>query len=286
MAAQKLTGLSGLAGYQTVIEENSQATPEERMGGTADPSHSKYLAEDYIRRGAQIGEPIGPYGPDNQMLSDESWFWESGGYPIEDPDMDLTPSNRAGPWPKGILSGPVGGTGPDDTGPKLVQLAGLHGIESNADRRFTRNRDEAQNNEWQTIEQLNPGNTLTEPGTPKQSLSSGFGWGTRDRVQSMARQNEYGFDSTHQHRRWAVAPIPGNYMYLQPGGRPMVKSLPGPARPPIGPDSPFAGQDLGASFSADGAILQNVPSEYTSPPSPNLSNAAVSAVNDSVVEWY
>jgi hypothetical protein len=280
-----LTGLSGLAGYQTQIDEDSQATPEERMGGTADPSHSKYLAEDYIRRGAQMGAPIGPYGPDNQMLGDESWFWESGGEPNEDPAFDHTPSKRAGPWPKGILSGPVGSPGPEDTGPKLAQLSALHGIDTNAEIRSQSGGTTALNDDWQTVDQINPGSSMLEPAS-KQSMSSGYGWGTRDRTVSMARQNEFGFDSAHQWRRFANGGIPGNTMWLRPGGRPMVKSLPGPARPPIGPDSPFAGQNLGAAFDINGAILQNVPSEYVAPPQPSLGGAAVSTENDSVVEWY
>jgi len=282
-----LTGLTGLAGYQTQIDEDSQATPDQRSGNAVDPRHGEFLAEDYIRRGAQIGEPRGPYGPDNQMLGDESYFWEPGGSYADDPTIDRTPSNRAGPWPKGILSGPVGGPGPDDTGPKLHQLAGLHGIDTNADAKKQHTMADPLNDGWGTIDQLNPGSdTLAE--LPKQSMSSGFGWGTRDRRQSMGAQNEHGFDSTHQYRRWAEVgtSLPGNYMWLQPGGRPMVKSMPGPARPAIGPDSPFAGDNLGSAFDINGAILQNVPSEYVAPPQPALSQAPVTAYNDSYVEWY
>ena len=66
----------------------------------------------------------------------------------------------------------------------------------------------------------------------------------------------------------------------------MVKGLPGPARPPIGVDSPFYGDDLGAAFSINGAILQNVPPEYTPPPQPNLAASIASDSYDSVVEWY
>lgn len=281
-----ITGLSGLAGYQVLIDADNQATPEERMGGVADPSHAKYLAEDYIRRGAQIGEPRGPYGPDNQMLGDESWFWESGGSPEEDPIYDHTPSNRAGPWPKGILSGPVGGVGPDDTGPKLAQLASLHGINTNAGARSLTGGTAPLNDQWDTVDQLNPGETLTEKPGSKQAMASGYGWGTTDRTASMATQNEYGFDSAHQWRRYATGSIPGNYMWMKPGGRPMVKSLAGPARPAIGVDSPFAGQDLGQSFSINGAVLQNLPSEYVPPPQPALSKADVSSASDAVVEWY
>jgi len=283
--SQPLTGLSGLAGYQQQIDEDAQATPEQRMGGVVDPSHAKFLAEDYIRRGAQIGEPIGPYGPDNQMLGDTEWFWESGGDPLEDPTMDHTPSTRAGPWPKGIMSGAVGDRGPDTIGQNLAQSYVLHGIDTNAQARSNIGGTEALNDDWQTVEQLNPGHSdLVE--LPKQSMSAGYGWGTRDRTQSMGAQNEYGFDSTHQHRRFANGGIPGNNFWMRPGGRPMVKSLPGPARPAIGPDSPFAGQDLGRAFDINGAVLQNVPQEYEAPPTPNLSNAPSYAENDSYVEWY
>jgi len=135
------------------------------------------------------------------------------------------------------------------------------------------------------MEQVNAANSdLQQIG--RQAMSAGFGWGTRDRTQSFARQNEFGFDSAHVHRRYAQSPIPGNYMWMRPGGRPMVKGLPGPARPPIGPDSPFAGDDLGQSFNINGAILQNVPSEYVPPAQPNLAAAVVSDSFDSVVEWY
>jgi hypothetical protein len=281
-----LTGLSGLAGYQVTIEEDSQAGPEDRMGSFADPRHGQPSPEQYIRRGAQLGTPHGPYGPENQMLGDESWFWQPGGEEYQDPNYDYTPSKRAGPFPKGIASGPTPSAGPDDIANQLNQSAFIHGIDTNADAGHSYSREFALNDEWQTIDQTTPGHTDLRP-LDKQALSSGYQWGTRDVVQSMARQNEFGFDSAHQYRRWAAGPIPGNTMWMRPGGRPMAKSLPGPARPAIGVDSPFAGDDLGASFDIHGAVLQNVPSEYVAPPQPALSQAVVTPdYGDSVVEWY
>ena len=279
-----LAGLSGIAGYDVLIDEDSQATPEERMGGVADSRHSQYSPEDQIRRGSRIGAPRGPYGPDNQMLGDEVWFFQDGGHPEEDPTYDYTPIRHAGPWPKGILSGAVGAVGPEVSGPRRELSNQLHGMDTNADKARTRDLD-ALNDDWETIDQLNPGHT-EQTALPKQMMSSGFGWGTTDRAQSMERQNEFGFDSAHQHRRWATGAIPGNTMWLRPGGRPLVKNLPGPARLPIGTDSPFTGDDTGANFGIGGAILQNVPSEYVPPPQPNLGKAPISDVNESVVEWY
>lgn len=287
MAAKSLTGLTGLAGYQVQIDVNSQATPEERMGGVVDAAHSQYLAQPDIPRGSRIGTPIGPHGPENQLLGDDMWFLESGGMPSEDPNFDYTPRTHGGPWPKGIASGPnLGDVSPDAVASRLRQSYELHSDGMNADERSNKVRGEAKNDQWTTVDQIRPGNSDLEPGLPKQQQSSGFGWGWRDRSLSMARQNGYGFDSAHQWRRIGAGSIPGNYLWMRPGGRPMVKGMAGPARPAIGPDSPFAGQDLGQSFSADGAVLQNVPTEYVAPPQPRL--AAVPSVdsNDSYVEWY
>lgn len=288
MAAKPLTGLSGLAGYQVTVDENSQATPEERMGGTVDPAHEDYLAQANIPRGSRLGTPQGPYGPENQLLGDEMYFMEPGGSPSQDPDYDYTPNTHGGPWPKGIASGPnLGDTGPDAMANRRRQSFQLHSDGMNAEAASNRTRGEALNDTWTTVEQTNPGNSDLEPGLPKQQRSSGYGWGWRDRSLSLARQNEFGFDAAHQHRRIATGNIPGNFMWMKPGGRPMAKGLPGPARPAIGPDSPFAGQDLGQAFSVDGSILQNVPSEYVAPPQPRLAAApSVDSNSDSIVEWY
>jgi hypothetical protein len=286
MAAKPLTGLTGLAGYQVIVDENSQATAEDRMGGVADPAHADYLAQANIPRGSRIGTPQGPYGPENQLLGDDMWFFEAGGMPQEDPQYDYTPNTHAGPWPHGIASGPnLGDVGPDASAARRAQSYELHSKGMNAEAASNLSRQNALNDDWQTVEQTNPGHSDLAS-LPDQSKSSGYGWGTRDRSQSFARQNEFGFDSAHQHRRFAVGHIPGNFMWMKPGGRPMVKGLPGPARPAIGVDSPFAGQDIGQAFSYDGAILQNVPTEYVAPPQPRLASAPAVDANDSIVEWY
>lgn len=286
MAAQSLTGLSGLAGYQVIVDENSQATPEERMGNPVDPAHADYLAEANIPRGSRIGAPQGPHGPENQLLGDDGWFWEAGGSSSEDSLYDHTPNTHAGPWPKGVASGPnLGDTGPDASALRRQQSYELHSDGLNAEARSNLVRGVAENDEWDTVDQVNPGHSdLTS--LPAQAKSAGFGWGTRDRTQSFARQNEFGFDSAHQHRRFAVGNIPGNFMWMRPGGRPMVKGLPGPARPAIGANSPFEGQNLGAAFDVNGSILQNVPTEYVSPPQPRLAAAPAIDSNESYVEWY
>lgn len=288
---QGLNGLSAIAGFQVQIDEDSQATPEQRLGGPADPRHATVGEQarpyPWEANSTQAASMHGPYGPENQLLDDaEYWYLTPAGDESQDPYMDRTPSRRAGPFPKGIASGPVPSSGPDDIAYQLAQSAAIHAIDTNASAKLaTSSQGDVQQDEWNELLETNPGHSDLQP-IPKQMMSSGFMFGTRDRTQSMARQNEYGYDSSHMHRRYASGPIPGNTLWMRPGGRPMAKTLPGPARPPIGPDSPFAGQDLGVSFGIDGAYLQNIPSEYEAPPTPQLAPAAVSAVNNSVVEWY
>lgn len=266
----RFAGLSGVAGMQVQIDDQSQATPEQRHGSPADPRHKSHNIAGVhpypsLSNSAQSVTQHGPYGPENQLLSDFEWFIQGAGMATDDPYMDQTPSRRAGPFPKGISSGPVPGQGPDDIAIQLEQSAVIHGIKTNATKRSLYHQSgDVQQDNWMHYEQVNPGASMLAP-LPRQSMSSGFMWGTRSREQSFARQNEYGFDSAHQWRRYAQSPIPGNFLWMRPGGRLLHKTLAGPARPPIGLDSPFHGDDLGAAFGIDGAVLQNVPTEYTPP---------------------
>lgn len=286
---QGLTALTAIAGYQTSINEDAQATPEERSGGTVDPKHGHW--DPNANRVAYESQLVqagghGPYGPESQLLDDDEWHYFPAGNEMQDPYMDRTPSRRAGPWPKGIAS-PVPGENPDDIANQLRQSMAIHAIKTNAAKRSGYSPlGDINNDTWGGFYEVDPGHTDQQP-IGRQAMSSGYAYGTRDREHSFARQNEYGFDSAHKMRRYATGSVPGNYMYLEPGGRPLSKSLAGPARPAIGPDSPFGGQDLGQSFSIDGAILQTIPSEYVAPPQPELAPAVIAAsYGDAVVEWY
>lgn len=283
-----LTGLTGLAGYQVQIDSGAQATPEQRSGGTADPRHAQVgeSAPPYLWNSqlVQTGSH-GPYGPENQMLGDPEWIWQEAGDVADDPTFDRTPSTGAAPFPRGILSGPIPGENPDAVAFQRAQSAAIHGVNMGASARMQRGYD-ALNDSWDGFYEQNPGNTLTEGPPSDQYRSAGFMFGTTDRQQSFARQNEYGFDTAHMMRRYATGSIPGNNYWMRPGGRLLAKSLPGPARPPIGPDSPFAGQDLGQAFSISGAMLLNQPTEYVAPPQVNLVQPAVAADNYAAVEWY
>jgi hypothetical protein len=141
--------------------------------------------------------------------------------------------------------------------------------------------------DWKAFFDVDSGNSnLQRP--PAQIAAAAGGWGSRSREGGLAAQNEYGFDSHHFHRRYAAGSIPGNYMWMRPGSRPMIKSMPSSARPPVGSNSPFAGQDLGASFGYAGAVLMDPATEYVAPPTPYVAPATQATPSDAAPEiaWY
>lgn len=272
-----MDGLNGLAPLQQIDISNDVATPQERSGYPVNPrhAHTGEQARPYSWQSQEIqgGKTHGPYGVEAQMIGDEYWFLSPAGDPSQDPLMGKAPWTHAGPWP----ADPIG-DGSDDPDNIRRQLRDNYAL-----RAAVKPSDHAKNNvysrnfalqdDWEELYEINPGSDTLDS-LPPQSRS-GFapgGRGGTDRRQSNAHQNSFGYDSKHMHRRYAAGSIPGNYLWMKPGGRPMIKSLPGPARPPIGPDSPFSGDDIGLSFAYDnGAILQDNAAAYEAPPEPYVS---------------
>jgi hypothetical protein len=264
------SGLSQMAGLSGFVNSDPEADAFDVQGGPVNPAHAQFgeQSEPYSWESKAVGSaPRGPIGPENELLGeDPAAFTFAAGDITQDPTGDQTPyQTHAGPFPKGRETS----IGPDATGRQLRQNYALHSIDTNA--AASRQSDPtmlARQDEWNQIYEIGPGSSgLVE--IPDQIKGAIHGFGNTDRTQSFARQNEYGFDSKHQHRRYASGPIPGNFMWMRPAGRPMVRSLPGPARPPVGPGSPFYGQDTGAAFDyVDGGILQDSAVQYEAPPVP------------------
>lgn len=254
-----------------LADPTPQATPEQRSGDPVDPRHEQLgeVARPYPWEGVAQG-PHGPYGPENQMLGDTFSLVSPAGYLGQDPTADLQPQTRAAPWPAGVANGSVQ---PNEQAPRLVESFVIHSSDMGVGRQmlYRPAMDPTQDN-WELIDRVDPGDSLQVP-VPAQVSGYSGGFGSTDRVQSFSknRQNEYEFDALHERRRYAQSPVPGNWMWLQPGGRPMIHPLAGPAALPIGQDSPFTGQNTGASFNADGSVLSDLPAEYTSPLDPELS---------------
>jgi hypothetical protein len=280
-------GLRGIRGYQ---DPTPEATPEQVHGGPANPFHAQWgeTAEPYSWQ-SQIIPYAGkttPQGPDNQLLGDTDDFaGDPAGTLGHDPYGDLTPDTHAAPT-NVTLSGALPSQY-DAINSQLVQGAENRGTDLGASRKYTLTElGDAQQDAWTEVWDVSD-----EPGKyPEGQRWAGFsmfGFGTNDRpVNPLRKRNGFGFDRGHHHRRYASGSIPGNYMWMRPGSRPMIKSLPGPARPAVGVNSPFEGDDLGATFGIQGAVLVQVPTEYAPPPGPQLAGPVdTNAAPPSISLW-
>lgn len=278
----------GLAGLQPLmplssLTENPEATAEERLGGPADPRHGRALWEEPphypherlrgVRQPPRSTQDIGLVG------ASEGYALPAGAIG-EDPYADVTPWTHRAPWPKGVIQS----VQPDDRADHLAWSAQLHAVDSGASRRM-HTTTPAQQDAWVEVWTVDAGTSMQAPNNGQIKQASG-GWGSTDRAANQARQNGHGFDSAHLHRRYAAGSIPGNYLWMRPAGRPMRKSVPGPARPPVGDASPFTGQDLTASFGVQGAVLQQSAVEYTPPAEPYLAPSYPAAAEPAAVAWW
>lgn len=274
-------GLNGVVGY--IIQE-PEAPPEDIHGGVADPFHAQYgeVAEPYPWQMQQFGPgPYTPVDPIDAMIGMYSEVLPAGTID-QDPTGDQTPYTHAAPFPKNAIGD--GSVSPENTSRQLIENRRIHA--SNLGSSFKHlfsPTSVAHNDTWEEVWSVSPGtSSLQRPGTPQQVAIAVGGFGSRDRGNTVAAQNGYGFDSAHFHRRFATGSIPGNGMYLQPGGRPLVKTLSkiGFRNFPVGANTPFYGDDTGQSFNTDGAILTDTPSEYIAPPQPMTAAGPGSDPND------
>lgn len=284
--ADAISGLTPLAGINIIKDDAAFATPEERSGGTAHPYHAHVgeQGKPYSWQSQMTpGGSHGPYGPENQLLDDEFWFMEPAGVPTDDPAFDRnTPSltRSHGSVHNQTISGPL--PSQYDAINKQVAQMGNHGSNLGTSRQMQYDQQGyAQQDQWQEIWEVNDGSSdLPQIGKPFSHQANGFG--VNDAASNASRKmNLFGYGAKHMHRRFATGRIPGNYMWLTPRGRPLFKTMAGPARPPIGGNSPFEGDDIGAAFSYNnGAILQQTPTEYIPPPSPNIEPVTPAYTND------
>lgn len=266
-------GMGPIRGFNAPKPE---APPEVVHGSPANPAHGEWgeAAQPYSWQSQLTNYTghTGPYGIENELLGDEDAL---DGMPAgqlgHDPYGDLTPyRGHAAPMTV-TLSGALPSQY-DAVNQQLVQAAEIRSTDLGASRKFTLTEvGDAQQDHWSEIWDVSDEPGKYGAGEPHGSGMALFGFANNDRpVNPFRKINGYMFNMGHHHRRFAIGSIPGNYMWMRPGSRPMIKTLAGPARPAIGPDSPFEGDDLGASFGIQGAVLVEVPSEYQPPPSPQV----------------
>jgi hypothetical protein len=273
-----MEGLSSLQGLTGFVIEEPEATPEERSGNAADPRHAIVgeKAQPYSWQSLQMPGATAPLTvpPEVGFVDDGIYeYWTQTASNIEElPAGDTAPWTHAGPWP----SDPIGdgSVQPDNAVRQLVQNAFLRSQKVGpVSRAMFRPWANPQQDAWKEIWQVDPNSDdiPVASNQMKASLAPG-GRGSTDRRQSFAKQNSFGFDSRHMHRRYAAGSIPGNVLWMRPASRPLVKSIPGPAKLPIGSTSQFAGQDPSLAFGTRGAILANLPTAYVAPPTPDVAD--------------
>jgi hypothetical protein len=272
-----MPGPQPIVGVTGFYVGDPELTPEQRSGGPSNPNHGRTKELQYSAY-SQGYAGHGPYGLDNQFLTGISpeIYTEAAGQVQDDPEGDLQPITHAAPWPKGLS----GRQNPQDVHDGLVESFGIHSSAMGYSRAMT--HDSSLVPTMDTFEQVlyeTAGDSIQSDSVPRQIGMVSGGYGSTDREQSLAIQNQYGFDEAHvQRNRYGTGHIPGNYMWLEPGSRPMISSAAPQSTPviPIGPDSPFSDQIAGQPWYTQGqSILYDLPVEYQQPPDPNLSSASL-----------
>lgn len=267
------SGLGSVTGLTGFVIGSPEATAAERQGDVADPRHADVGEDDsWYPWEVFPGETHGPYGTENGLLGDDiNDGIANAGSLAQDPTADMQPVTHAAPWPKGVPTSVL----PDEVQARRLESADIHASNQGGSREMLYEPTlNAVQDDWVEMRDTTPGMTFPAMvAIPPQVQTGSAGWGSCDVVQSMARQNGYGFDSAHMHRRYAAGPVPGNFLWLAGAGRPLVKSVPGTAKLPVGGDSPFAGQIPGVAFNPQGSVLGVLPATYSPSPDPALAPA-------------
>lgn len=267
-----LTGLTGLSFAS--IDPQPQADPIEMQGGPVDPGHSGQGLQpgpfpyDIPQWGTEV---MGPYGTDSMLVAEEETFPTFGAGSVTqtgDPEFDYTPyQTHAAPWPRDPFGD--GSMSPENTARQLIQSAAIHAVKTNASGKMIYASGlYPGNDEWVEYQSTTPGTSLQPEGVPQSVGTTVGGFGSRDVVNSRAPQNQYGFDSAHLHRRVRTGGVEGNFMWMKPGSRPLVRNLPGAMRLPVGQVSPFAGQNVQEAYAPGAGVLTEIPPDYTAVPQP------------------
>jgi hypothetical protein len=275
---QPITGMS-----RFVATIGPEAPPEKMHGGPVKKAHSSPGEQAQPYPWEEFAGPHGPYGPaENELLSDlpESQTFAAGTV-NQDPSGDLTPyRTHAGPNIRGMEMD----RGPDGNARVLIQSAIAHGVKTGAARKGIQSSNPLED-QWTGFYNSVPGDDQL-PAVPGQVGNQAAGFGVNDHTSNAyAKRNTFGLHASHRYRRYATGSIPGNYMWMRPGGRMMSKTVAGPARPAIG-EGPFYGQDMTRDYGIQGVILMDPSTEYVAPPQPYVTPATQSMDNAPVIELF
>jgi hypothetical protein len=284
-----IAGVNPVTGF--VYDPSKEADPHERHGGPADPYHGQFGERAKPYPWEEIPNAHYQINPVPGMVEDD--YNPDWGLPAgllgQDPTGDQTPAYNAAPFPR---EGPgskaadqldVAGRREGSTR-QLIESASIHASRTGAGlKRLFLPQMLAKQDQWDGF--FNPVTGEDQvPKIPGHIGTVAFGYNVNDHVSnSYAKINNYGFNTSHRHRRVARGPIPGNFLWLKARGRPLVRSFTGNYN--FQTSGPFQGDNPGASFTIDGAVLQNTPTNYTPPPQVTLANSSNDASVPEISFW-
>lgn len=275
----QMPGVNPITGFVNAAPE---APPFEQQGGPVNSYHGHWgqQASPYPWEVIPMGPYPGSIDPLPGIIDDAPMLRSlEAGFMAQDQTADQTPAYHAAPFPN---EGP-GSKAPDQldvhgraagSARQLAQSFWVHAHNTGAGlKRLFLPQMLAKQDQWTGFFNEVPGNDIV-PSIPGSVSSNAGGFGANDHVSNAFRkENQFGYNTSHRHRRFATGSIPGNTQWLKPGGRPMVRTLTGIHQFPV--SGAFAGDDPAATFSYQGAILTNTPAEYAAPAQPTLSPAIV-----------
>jgi hypothetical protein len=228
--------------------------------------------------------------PIDGMVGDPDVGGLEAGFMAQDPTADQTPAYHAAPFPNegpaalnadqvDIINRAKGSTR------QLLDSFRVHAHNTGAGlRRLFDPTMLSKQDSWTGFFNPEMGEDIV-PKIPGSVSNNAGGYGSNDHVSNAyAKVNRYAFNTSHRHRRYATGPIPGNNMWLKPGGRPMVRSNTGQYH--FATSGAFEGDDPGATFGLPGAILAEVPSEYAPPPQVNTTSAVIDDQSAPAIPLY
>jgi hypothetical protein len=271
-----MPGITGVAPINGFIQwDDPSADPFTLQGSPVNPAHGNALVnpdQPYPSEMAQWGDPNTQADRDGDYI-DGSGAGAGGDTPNAGTGQfgtygyDATPNTHAGPWPKGLPPGLVGSVTPDAVALQREESAVLHADGLTGSYKPWLNTADPLQDNWQDY--WNPNDNvpnMQEPVNGQVKFVVGGSFST-DAVGNPDGHNENTMGNSHMHRRWSAGSVPGAYMWMKPGGRPLVGLVPGPARPPVG-TGPFEGQDIGSGYQAYPGVLQHPAGAYEPPPDP------------------
>lgn len=256
-----ITGIQPLNGMYAWSDPS--ADPFTLQGGPANPKHGQPLADPNQPYPWQAqGWPQAQSNmPSGEWIDDYQCYPSAGMGTPDTPYFDATPNTHAGPWPKGVPTT----VRPDEVAERRIESMVLHG--DGMDNAKPSLIISALQDIWQRIWNPDDKTPNIQETVNNQVKHSVGGYGSTDAVGNPDGHNEYDYGNAHMMRRWGAGSVPGAYMWMKPGGRPLVGFVPGPARPPVG-TGPFEGQDIGQGFSAYPGVLTQPAGAYEVPPDP------------------